>query len=158
MERKKNFFDKIGRFIPGYKGYTIREEKRNTDKKLRDILSSKIANSEKEIISSQQHLISKKELKSCEEWELVRKSLNTLQSKIKFAPYGESSFFSENQLKETELDQIHELDLSISESIDQLYSTIENQNRSFSSPDVNHLIKNIENMIQGRSQFIQTFK
>ena len=158
MERKRNFFDKIGRLIPGYKGYTIREEKRNTDKKLRDILASKIANSEKEIISRQQNLISKKELKSCEEWELVRKSLNTLQSKIKFAPYGESSFFSENQLKEIELDQIHELDLSISESIDQLCSTIENQIRSFSSPEVNHLIKNIENMIQGRSEFIQTFK
>jgi hypothetical protein len=158
VERKRNFFDKIGRFIPGYKGYTIREEKRNTDKKLRDILASKISDSEKEIISQQQHLISKKELKSCEEWELVRKSLNALQSKIKFAPYGESSFFSENQLKEIELDQIHELDLAISESIEQLCSTIENQIHSFSPHEVNLLIKNIEKSIQGRSQFIQNFK
>ena len=158
MERTRNLFDKIGRLIPGYIGYTTREEKRNTDKKLRNILSGKIANSEKEVISHQQHLISKKELKSCEEWELVRKSLNTLQSKIKFAPYGESSFFSENQLKEIELDQIHELDIDISVSIEQLCSTIENQIYSSSSPEVNLLIKNIEKRVQGRSQFIQKFK
>jgi hypothetical protein len=158
MERTRNLFDKIGRLIPGYIGYTTREEKRNTDKKLRNILSGKIANSEKEVISHQQHLISKKELKSCEEWELVRKSLNTLQSKIKFAPYGESSFFSENQLKEIELDQIHEIDIAISESIEQLCSTIENQFYSSSSPEVNLLIKNIEKRIQERSQYIQNFK
>jgi hypothetical protein len=158
MERKKNFFDKIGRLLPGYKGYTTREEKRNTDKKLRDILSGKIANSEKEVISHQQHLISKKDLKSCEEWEIARKILNTLQSKIKFVPYGESSFFSENQLKEMELDQIYEIDLGISESIEQLCSTIENQIYSSPSPEVNLLIKNIENLMQERSQFIQNYK
>jgi hypothetical protein len=158
MERKKNFFDKIGRLLPGYKGYTTREEKRNTDKKLRDILSGKIANSEKEVISHQQHLISKKDLKSCEEWEIARKILNTLQSKIKFVPYGESSFFSENQLKEMELDQIYEMDLNISESIDALCTMIESQINSSSPPKLNQLIKNIENLMQGRSQFIQKFK
>ncbi len=34
MERKDNILDKIGRLITGYKGYTIREEQRNADKKL----------------------------------------------------------------------------------------------------------------------------
>ena len=39
MDRKKNFFDFIGKLLPGYKGYVIRDEKRNTDKKLRDELN-----------------------------------------------------------------------------------------------------------------------
>ena len=158
MERKDNILDQIGRLIPGYKGYAIREEQRNTDKKLRDLLSSKIANSEKEIITHQQHLISKKELKTCEEWEIARKILNTLQSKIKFVPYGESSFFSEHQLKEIELEQIYEKDLVISESIDSLCTTIENQINSSCPPELNQLIKNIENLMHGRMHFIEKFK
>ena len=37
-QKIRNFIEKIGNIIPGYKGYAIRDEKRNTDKKLRDEL------------------------------------------------------------------------------------------------------------------------
>jgi|LauGreSBDMM110SN_4_FD.fasta_scaffold825675_1 hypothetical protein len=60
MERKINLFDKIGNLIPGYKGYVIRDEKRNTDKKFRDELVSKLNQSEEYLIRYQRAPISYK--------------------------------------------------------------------------------------------------
>lgn len=118
MERKKNILDKIGTLIPGYEGYANRDEKRNSDKVLRDFISHTITNIEASVVSHQKNLIKTNELHICQEWDIVRKSLNTLASKIKHAPYGESSFFSENQIKENELDEINKIDSEISDRVD----------------------------------------
>jgi hypothetical protein len=81
MERKKNFFDFIGKLLPGYKGYVIREEKRNTDKKLRDELAKRIENAKLSIIDFQQELVKKDEITICQEWDLLRKLIDTLFSR-----------------------------------------------------------------------------
>ena len=103
-QRKINILDKIGRLIPGYSGYAVRDEKRNTDKRTREFIALSFQQSENLIIQHQKVLINKGEIQQTKEWETVRKPLNSLYSKIKHASYGESSFFSENQLKEDELD------------------------------------------------------
>ena len=105
--KKSNILVKIGSLIPGYNGYAVRDELRNTDKKLRENLARTIQETELIIMTNQKILIDKNEIQSCKEWEISRKSLNTLLSKIKNATYGESSFFSENQLKEEELEKIY---------------------------------------------------
>jgi hypothetical protein len=55
--RRTNFFEKIGNMIRGYKGYALRDEKRNTDKKLREELSGIIQQSEQTVITHQQQLV-----------------------------------------------------------------------------------------------------
>jgi viroplasmin and RNaseH domain-containing protein len=100
-DRKKGILDKIGNLIPGFKGYVIREEKRNDDNKLRDKLHALLKDSETEIINFQQELIKQGNISKCQEWEIVRKSINTLYSKIKYSSEGESSFFSNNQIKDS---------------------------------------------------------
>lgn len=91
-QRKINILDKIGRLIPGYTGYAIRDEKRNTDKKTREFIALSIQQSENLIIQHQKELLNKNEIQQMKEWETVRKLLNTLYSKIKHTTYGESSF------------------------------------------------------------------
>lgn len=98
MERKINLFDKIGNLIPGYKGYVIRDEKRNTDKKFRDELVSRLNQSEEFIIRYQKDLMKSDDVTNLTIWEQSRKALNTISTKIKHSNYGESSFFSEKQL------------------------------------------------------------
>jgi len=88
MERKINLFDKIGNLIPGYKGYVIRDEKRNTDKKFRNELASRLNQTEEYLIRHQKELITSNDIAALTIWEQARKSLNTLGTKIKHAPYG----------------------------------------------------------------------
>ncbi len=158
-QRKSTILDKIGLLIPGYRGYVIRDEIRNTDKILRDKLSSLIQQTEKNIIEHQQQLIKNGEIQSCQEWEIARKSINTIFSKIKNAAYGESSFFSNSQLKENELVEIHAFDLAIAEHISAIFKMVENNiNEIMGAVSVNQLIKTIDTIIINRTNFINSFR
>ncbi len=159
-QRKTSILDKIGMLIPGYKGYAIRDEMRNTDKILRDKLSSLIQQSENNIIEHQQKLIKNEDMQSCKEWDISRKALNTLLSKVKLTTYGESSFFSENQLKEEELSNIYQYDLEISEKTAIIISkTIESEiNEVLSSITILKQCKDIDGILTERTNYINQFK
>lgn len=158
-QRRTNFFEKIGNYIRGYQGYATRDEKRNTDKKLRVELAGKIQQAENTIISHQQQLVKKGEMQLCQEWEIARKALNTIYSQIKNATYGESSFFSDQQLKETELDELYSIDLSMTERIDLIFKTVEADiNERKSSGLVTQQIREIDKILIKRTNFINQFK
>ena len=158
-QRKINILDKIGRLIPGYTGYAIRDEKRNTDKKTREFIALSIQQSENLIIQHQKELLNKNEIKQMKEWETVRKLLNTLYSKIKHTTYGESSFFSENQLKEEELEMIHSFDLEIVEKTLFISKTVqEEMDEILSVVFILKQIRDIETLIAERLNFINQHK
>lgn len=157
--RRTNLFERIGNMIRGYKGYSLRDEKRNTDKKLRDELSEIILQSENTVITHQQQLVKTGEMELCQEWEIARKALNTIFSKIKNASYGESSFFSDQQLKETELDEIYKIDLEMSERVHLILKTVETEiNEKMSAGFVNQLVREIDSILINRTNFINQFK
>ena len=157
--RKSNIFDKIGSLIPGYKGYVARDELRNTDKKLREHLAKIIQEAESLIVLHQKTLIDTNEMQSCKEWEISRKSLNTLFSKIKNSIYGESSFFSENQLKEEELEKIYGYDLEISERVSLISKTAQEEiNQPLSSGFILQQIRETESIFIIRLDFINQYK
>lgn len=157
--RKSNILDKIGSLVPGYKGYAVRDELRNTDKKLREHLAKIIQVAECLIILHQKTLIDANEMQSCKEWEISRKSLNTLFLKIKNSTYGESSFFSENQLKEEELEKIYSYDLEISERVSLISKTAQEEiNEVLSSGFILQQIREIESIFIKRLDFINQYK
>ena len=157
--RKTSILDKIGSLIPNYIGYAERDEKRNSDKKLREHLASLIQNAENKIISHQKELITKLRIDVCTEWEITRKSLNTVKSKIKNTSYGESSFFSENQLKELELDEIYSFDLEIAERVYLILKTVMEEINNIMSPGIIlKQLEEIENSLMKRANFINQHK
>ncbi len=158
-QRKINILDKIGMLIPGYTGYAIRDEKRNTDKKTREFIALSIQQSENLIIQHQKELLNKNEIQQMKEWETARKPLNTLYSKIKHTTYGESSFFSENQLKEEELNSIYSFDLEITEITAFIAKTVKEEINDIESIGfVIKQIRNIEILIAERLNFINQYK
>ena len=158
-QRITNILDKIGRLISGYNGYAVRDELRNTEKKFRDNLAKMIQETEFIIVTHQKKLIDENEMQTCKEWEISRKSLNTLFSKIKNATYGESSFFSENQLKEEELEKIYSYDLEISERVSLISKTVEEDiNEVMSAVLVIEQIRAIEKVLIQRLNFINQYK
>ena len=158
-QRKINILDRIGRLIPGYTGYAIRDEKRNTDKKTREFIALSIQQSENLIIQHQKQLLNKNEIQQMKEWETVRKLLNTLYSIIKFSPYGESSFFSENQLKEGEQDMIHSFDLEIIEKTLFISKTVQEEvGEILSVVFILKQIRDIETIVSERLNFINQYK
>ena len=159
LERRRNIFDKIGKLISGYTGYSFRDEKRNTDKKTRTFLAVSIQQSENFIIQHQKELINRSDIQKAKEWDNNRKSLNTLFSKIQNTSYGESSFFSENQIKEEELDEIHSFDLAMTERILLISKTVQEEiNEPLSIVFVLRQINEVENLLTKRLNFINQYK
>lgn len=159
MERKINLFDKIGNLIPGYQGYVIRDEKRNTDKKFRDELVSRLNQSEEYLIRYQRELVSSNDVTNLTLWEQSRKALNTISTKIKYTTYGESSFFSEKQLKEDELDAIYNIDLELAEKVSLIEKTILSDiAETLSAGFVINQIFDIEQILLKRTNFINEYK
>ena len=158
-KRESNILDKIGRLIPGYTGYAIRDDKRNTDKITRELIANSILQSENLIVLHQKELLNNNEIQHAKEWETVRKPLNTLYSKIKHTTYGESSFFSENQLKEEELNSIYSFDLEITEITASIAKTVKEEINDIESIGfVIKQIRNIEILIAERLNFINQYK
>jgi len=113
MERKPNILDRIGKHIPGYTGYARREVCRQCDKVLREHVAHQVANCETILQERINSLINAREHQPAQDLEGCRKRLNTLSGKISYAPYGDSAFFSECQIKEDELGKLHQIDKEI---------------------------------------------
>jgi hypothetical protein len=150
MDRQKNIFDKIGSLIPGYMGYAERDSRRVCDQKVRKEIENNMLYSEKKIIRVIQKETDKKMVM---ELEKSRKNLETTVSKIRNAPYGESSFFSDNVIANDELTRIYVFDLDVKESVDKLETFIDEANWTKMIDEIAILRKQIEE----RNRFIRRF-
>lgn len=148
MERPVNILDKIGSLIPGYRGYVEREGRRNCDKVLRETLSDELSRFEKVIVREINNAINNSEINKMRRLESERKYVNTLLSKIRYAPYGASSFFSDQQINEDSLMIIYQYDLDLAESINHLVSID-------LSESILQNINNLEDILVKRNRFIK---
>jgi len=154
MDRKVNILDKIGALIPGYSGYAERDGRRNCDKQLRSILSSKLFECEKILVKRINKAINNSDKPLMRTIEDCRKLINTTQSKINYAPYGESGFFSEQQIKEDELMKIYHFDLEMAKEVEKIENVI-------LVHDIDSIMKKLsllDNLRRNRNQFIREHK
>jgi hypothetical protein len=154
MDRIKNVFDKIGSLIPGYKGYADRDGRRNCDKILRDSISAQLSESEKNIYSQMKEALKIKDKSKMNELEEVRKETNTFLSKVKFAPYGATGFFSDNQIKEDELFSIYQYDFDLAESVKRFFEL----STSDDLVTTKNQLKNCTEILLKRNNYINEFK
>ena len=154
MERKKNIFDKIGSLIPGYRGYANRDSRRGCDKLLRNQIADEILKSEFLMNARLKEEVKNKNFNKLQEIEEYRKSLNTLSEKVRYAPYGESTFFSDNQIKEDAIQKIYQFDYKLfsllNDSKDKLVE--------MSNLELDGYIRSISLLINERNSFIKGFK
>ncbi len=157
--RKRNILDKIGAKIPGYTGYSDRSDTRKIEKELRSQSARLLEMSEEKIIAYQKTLITRNDLNSVRDWELIRKQINTFISKIRNANYGESSFFSADQIKEEELRQILSFDEQIADKSQVIFNLIEHELQFDLAPTVvSNLLKEVDAILFSRAKFINNYK
>lgn len=150
MDRNKNIFDKIGALIPGYVGYADRDSRRICDQKIRKELEIDLLYTEKNMT---QHIQNEKLDDKIIKLDKIRKKINTMASKIKNAPYGESSFFSDNVIDKKELEKIYQFDLDLKHIIELVKNAVKNKKWISASEEISLLRDKIEE----RNQFIRRF-
>jgi len=154
MEKVKNIFNQVGSLIPGYKGYAERDERRNCDKTLRESIVNKLQECEKTFYFQMLNALKNKDKIKMVEIEDLRKQTNTLMSKVKFAPYGATSFFDNKQIKEDELQLIYQKDFELASEVSKLFDFLNVEDL----PNITLQIKNCYEKLMLRNNYIKDFK
>lgn len=150
MDRKVNIFDKIGSLIPGYTGYSERDSRRNCDKQLRFRLSKKLEICENILIERMELAITKSDKEFMRKIEKCRKKLNTISSKLNYAPYGASGFFSDEKIENDTLEEVYTFDLRLLNITSDFEKCVTNQD----DDEIMNKINMISSILIDRNDFI----
>lgn len=121
MEKsEKNFLERFADAIPGLSGYRSKEDRRTTDKRLRDYMASRLDRLRDRIGALKLELTNQGKIASLNDVGLLDRKLQTLTETIRFSSYGYSGFFDQLKIKEEQLDTLYAHDLKILEAVEKL--------------------------------------
>lgn len=109
-QSEKNFLEKIASYIPGLKGYRDKEDRRETDKRLREYMASELDRSRRSLEGLKRDLLAKGQLDPLDEADRVVRKLQRAGDSIRFASYGYAGLFDQVKVQEAELDKIYQYD------------------------------------------------
>ncbi|MBI9048438.1 MAG: hypothetical protein JEZ00_03400 [Anaerolineaceae bacterium] len=144
----QDFVKKILSKVPGFQGYIERENRRASDKVLRELVAQRYQEEWKRVSSIQSDLVNEGELKYVGDLETAALKLSQFSDRIKTAAYGHSSFFEAVKINETELQSIYEYDLKLFDSADEIARAVDNVAASIGTDGMPAAIRNLVSLSQ----------
>ncbi len=119
-------FKKLASYIPGFKGYIERQNRRDADKLVRDTVARRFTELWTRTSNLQKDLISAGKIEFVDDMEQAALQLRTFIDKIVTAPRGYSGFFDAVKINEKELEQLYNFDLAFFDLADQVGRGLDN--------------------------------
>jgi hypothetical protein len=129
--------------IPGFSGYIERENRRSSDKILRDTVSSRLEEVWKRISSLQRDLLNQGEIRMIDDLEAAAIKFRQVIDRIKKASYGYSGFFDAVKINEEELALIYQYDLSMMDQVDVANKAVDTVETSIGTDGLPAAIRNL---------------
>ena len=120
----RNWFEQLGLKIPGFKGYLDKELRRETDKLLREFLAKRVDELRGRLDPVMRDLVDNGGLMVVNEVDRVKKAMEKLVSRLRFATYGYSGLFDAVKVGEEELNRLYMFDMALTERIDGLEQAV----------------------------------
>jgi len=134
--------------IPGFKGYIERENRRASDKVLRELIAMRYEEQWKRVSALQRDLVREGELTLVGDLESAALKLRQFADRIKTAAYGYSSFFDAVKINEDELKALYDFDLSLLNSVEIITRAIENVETSIGGDGLPAAVRNLTSQAQ----------
>lgn len=126
----QDVFKKLASYIPGFKGYIERQNRRAADKLLRESVADRFEDLWKRTSALQSDLISQGGIEHIDDMEKAAIQLRTFTDKIRTASYGYSGFFDAVKINEEELTKLYTFDAAFFEKADQINLALDNLENS----------------------------
>jgi hypothetical protein len=151
----QDFVKKLGSYIPGFKGYIERQNRRAADKLLRESVADRFEELWKRTSALQTDLISQGGIAYIDDLEKAAIQLRTFIDKIRTATYGYSGFFDAVKINEEELAQLYTFDAAFFDVAEQISRALDNVETTLS--DETGLPAAIRNLVTLARQATDTF-
>lgn len=148
--------------VPGYAGYSEKENRRTADKELRAAIAAAYESQVTRISRLQERLINQGDFATTERLDDVISRLQHLVDRIKTASYGYSPLFERTDvIDEIALDRLYAFDLQMANGIDGLGALIndlsENRNVAQVAEDLFARVDELHQTFDMRAHIISTF-
>src|SRR5574341_794224 len=142
-------------YIPGFKGYVERQNRRAADKLVREELARRFEGLWKRLSDLQAELVSAGKIDYVDDVEKAAIALRTFADKIRTAARGYAGFFDSVKINEKELEQLYNFDLAFFDLADQIGRGVDNVEASMA--DESALPAAIRNITTLGRQAVETF-
>jgi len=136
MEKPKGFADRVEGWmarIPGVRTYREREHRRETDKKLREHLASRLQEIRSQLKRVVLDLSSKGQMEVLAKLDHLSSHLQQMADTIRYASYGYSGIFDLEKIREEELNRLYTFDLLLVDDLDRIQKSVEELAQASSS-------------------------
>ncbi len=115
--RQRNWLERLGEKIPGFRGFQDRELRREVDKLQREYLAGSLLELKRDVRLKAQAYTDAAQIGSLHLFDRLDRRLDGLSQSIRFSDYGATGFFDVEKIGEEELAKIYEFDLSVLEDL-----------------------------------------
>lgn len=141
-----DIFKKIGSKIPGFKGYIERQNRRDSDKLIRDTIYRRFREFESRVSDLQVELVNQGEIKYTDDLEKAALRLRTFADRVRTAPRGYSSLFEAVKINEEELAKLYEYDAALLDKSEEVGRAIDNVQASIGTDGLPAAIRNLQTL------------
>jgi len=141
----QDIFKKIFSKIPGFSGYIERQNRRASDKLLRESVANHFELLWQRISTIQKDLISAGSIEYVDDMESSAIKLRQFIDRVRTASYGYSGFFDAIKINEDELAQVYQYDYTLLQLEDVVGKAIDNVEASIGSDGLPAAIRNLTN-------------
>jgi hypothetical protein len=136
-------FKKILSKIPGFSGYMERQNRRDSDKLLRETVASRFEEQWGRISNLQRDFISQGEIAYVDDLEAAAIQLRTFADRVRRATRGYSGLFDAVKINQEELAQLYQYDAAMLELAEEVGRAIDNVETSIGSDGLPAAIRNL---------------
>ena len=129
--------------IPGFSGYFERENRRSSDKVLRDMVAKQFEEVWSRISGLQRDLISQGAIYAIDDLEAAAVKIRQVIDRVQKASYGYSGFFDAVKINEKELELLYNYDLAMLDNVDAVSKAVDNVETSIGSDGLPAAIRNL---------------
>lgn len=123
--RQRNPIEEFLRYIPGFRGYLEREDRRESDSAARQWLADQLERAKRSLAPLSQTLIVEGQLDALPQVDRLRARLDKRIAQIRGAMRGYSGFLDRVQIDIDALDRVYLHDLDLMQHVDEMVQTIE---------------------------------
>jgi hypothetical protein len=121
---QRNWLERLGDKIPGFRGFQNRELRRDVDKLQREHISHRLTQLKTRVREKAGRYTDAGRIGSLQPFDRIEKRLEGLSQTVRFSDYGATGLFDPVKIKEAELERLYRFDLSVLQDLEALDAAV----------------------------------